>query len=120
MDMLINSVGLMLIAMIIWWFWMSSPKAKVADSQLIDILVEDGVYSPAIIEVPANQQITLRFIRKDASPCAEKVIFDTLDQNLELALSQPTELSLNIADAGEYDFTCEMQMYRGRLIVKAK
>jgi len=120
MDLLINSVGLILIAMIIWWFWMSSPKAKVVDAQLIDILVEDGVYSPANIEVPANQQITLRFIRKDASPCAEKVIFETLDKSLELALGQPTELSLNIADEGEYGFTCEMHMYRGRLIVKAK
>lgn len=120
MDLLINMIGLILIAMIIGWFWMSSPKAKVVNAQLIDILVEDGVYSPAIIEVPANQQITLRFIRKDASPCAEKVIFDKLDKSLELTLGQPTDLSLNIADAGEYDFTCEMQMYRGRLIVKAQ
>lgn len=119
-DILINVSGLMLIAAIVWWFWLSDPEAKRINDQLIEILVEDGVYAPARIEIPANQSVTLRFLRKDASPCAEKVIFEQLDKSLELALSQPTELTLSIAEAGEYAFTCEMQMYRGSLIVRAE
>lgn len=118
-DLMINVLGLMLIAAIIWWFWMSSVKAKTIDnSQLIEILVEDGVYTPARIEVSANKKFTLRFIRKDASPCAEKVLFEGMDKNLVLPLGQPVEIELNLPTSGEFAFTCEMQMYRGSLLVK--
>jgi len=122
-DAIVNAGGIILIVAIIWWFWLSSVKAsQISASQLsgnqpIEIIVEDGVYSPARIEVPSNQELTLRFIRKDASPCAEKVIFTQLDKSLELALNKPTDIKLMIKEAGEYDFSCEMQMYRGRLLV---
>lgn len=118
-DLIINVLGLILITAIIWWFWMSSVKAKTIDSsQLIEILVEDGVYSPARIEVSANKKFTLRFIRKDASPCAEKVLFEGIDKNLVLPLGQPVEIELSLPTSGEFAFTCEMQMYRGSLLVK--
>ena len=119
MTLTVNLIGILIIAAIVWWFWLSSVKAKSIDnSQLIEILVKDGVYSPARIEVRANQNFTLRFIRKDASPCAEKVLFDKLDKILELPLDHSIEITLNIAEAGEYAFTCDMQMYRGSLLVK--
>ena len=115
----VNLIGILIITAIIWWFWLSSVKAKSIDNnQLIEILVEDGVYSPARIEVPVNKKFTLRFIRKDASPCAEKVLFDKLDKTLILPIDQPVEIELNLAEAGEYAFTCDMQMYRGSLLVK--
>lgn len=118
-DLLINVSGLILIVAIIWWFWLSSVKAKTIDnSQLIEILVQDGVYSPARIEVSANKKFTLRFIRKDASPCAEKVLFEGIDKNLVLPLGQPVEIELSLPTSGEFAFTCEMQMYRGSLLVK--
>jgi len=119
-DLLINALGLVLVVAIIWWFWLSQPEAKRVENQLVEILVEDGVYTPPRIKISANQNVTLRFLRKDASPCAEKVIFERLDKSLELSLGQPTELTLSIPEAGEYAFTCDMQMYRGTLVVMPK
>jgi len=117
MDLLVNVGGVILIVLIIWWFWMTSIKTTpVVTSQAIDILVKDGVYTPARIQVPINKSVVLRFTREDASPCAEKVLFSELDHSLELPLGQPAELKLTIRDPGEYHFHCDMQMYRGSLV----
>ncbi|MDH5518003.1 MAG: cupredoxin domain-containing protein [Gammaproteobacteria bacterium] len=118
-DLIVNIMALMLIAAVIWWFWYSTPPAKsVSKNQLVEIVVEDGVYSPARIEVIAGEAFSLRFIRKDATPCAEKVIFERLDKTLELPLNQPVEIELKLIEAGEYAFACDMKMYRGTVLVK--
>ena len=116
---LVNVAGLVLIGLIVWWFWLSKPKAQHAASGVIDVIVDGGVYTPARIEVAAGQPVTLRFLRKDPSPCAEKVLFDDLGVSADLPIGQPVELTITPGKAGEYAFTCQMQMYRGTLAVKA-
>jgi len=116
--MFVNIAGLVLIGLIVWWFWRSKPKARHAAGGVIDVLVEGGVYTPARIEVAAGQPVTLRFLRKDPSPCAEKVLFDDLGVSADLPIGQPVVLTLTPNEAGEHAFTCQMQMYRGTLVVK--
>ena len=116
---LVNLVGLTLIAMIVWWFWLSKPKLqKAAGSEPIEIVVDDGVYTPARIEVPLGKPVTLRFIRKDASPCAEKVLFDDFDISGDLPVGRPYDISFVPDKPGEHEFTCQMRMYRGSLVVR--
>jgi plastocyanin domain-containing protein len=115
---LANLAGVVLIGLIVWWFWMSSPKAERVTSGVIDVLVDGGVYTPARIEVTAGQLVRLRFLRKDASPCAEKVLFDDLGIAADLPIGKPVDITLTPKAAGEYAFTCQMQMYRGTLVVK--
>jgi len=116
---LVNFAGLILVGLIVWWFWLSRPKAQRAvGPQPIEIIVADGVYAPARIEVPVGQSVTLRFLRKDPSPCAQKVIFDALGISSDLPIDKPQELILTPDKAGEYEFTCEMGMYRGKLVVR--
>jgi len=114
----VNVAGLVLVGLIVWWFWLSKPKAQHAARGVIDVLVEGGVYIPARIEVAAGQPVTLRFLRKDPSPCAEKVLFDDLGVSADLPIGQPVELTLTPKSAGDHAFTCQMQMYRGTLVVK--
>lgn len=114
----VNLAGLLAIALIVWWFWLSTPRAQRRSGGVIDVIVADGVYSPARIEVPAGQPVSLRFLRKDPSPCAEQVIFDDLQLSRELPLDTPVELKLNVPAPGEYPFTCQMKMYRGTLVVR--
>jgi len=115
---IVNLGGLILIGLIVWWFWLSQPRTQRATSDVIDIVVDGGVYTPARIEVPAGKPVTLRFLRKDASPCAEKVLFDELGVAADLPVGQPVELTVTAKSAGEYSFTCQMQMYRGTLVAK--
>lgn len=114
---LINLAGILLIGLIIWWFWLSRPALQKAASDTIEIVVENGVYTPARIEIPANRALTLRFLRRDASPCAEKVEFDTLGISEDLPLGASREVRLPPLPAGEVEFTCQMKMYRGMLVV---
>ena len=114
----VNIAGLILIGLIVWWFWLSKPKAQRVAGRVIDVLVDGGVYAPARIEVAAGRPVTLRFLRKDPSPCAEKVLFDELGVAADLPLNEPVFVFLPPAKRGEYAFTCQMQMYRGTLVVK--
>lgn len=114
---LINIIGILFIGLIIWWFWLSRKKAKRIDSSVITIEVKDGVYFPARIEVPANRDVTLIFLRKDPSTCAEYVLFDTLNIYAKLPLNEKHQIVLRQLKPGKYAFTCQMKMYRGELIV---
>jgi plastocyanin domain-containing protein len=85
---------------------------------VIDVIVEGWVHTSARIEVAAGQPVRLRFLSKDPSPCAQKVLFDDLGVAADLPVGQPVELTLTPNEAGEYAFTCQMQMYRGTLVVR--
>ncbi|MDH5692722.1 MAG: cupredoxin domain-containing protein [Gammaproteobacteria bacterium] len=120
MTLIVNVVGLLLILGIIWWFWIAKPKSRLVESkgEFIDIIVENGVYSPAAIKTGSGEPINLRFIRKDASPCAEKVLFNSLGKTWDLSLGKATYVQFDALDKGVYEFTCQMGMYRGRLIIE--
>lgn len=50
MIWLINLSGLALMALIVWWFWLSGAgKPRRATHGAVDIIVDDGVYEPAVI-----------------------------------------------------------------------
>jgi len=75
-------------------------------------------FTPARIEVKAGMPVTLRFLRKDPSPCAEKVLFDDLGVAVDLSIGKPTDVTITPDKPGEYEFTCQMRMYRGVLVVR--
>lgn len=114
----VNAAGFTLIGFIVWWFWLSRPVPQRADAAPITVVVEDGVYSPARIEIAQGRPVVLRFLRKDPSPCAAKVIFSELGVSADLPVGKEHEVYLEPPPPGEYEFTCEMHMYRGSLLVK--
>ncbi|GAA5443273.1 hypothetical protein Misp06_01449 [Microbulbifer sp. NBRC 101763] len=118
---LVNLVGLLLIVGIVWWFWLG-PKRKankaMPTADKLQILVKDGVYEPDHIRLPAGRAATLHFLREDPSPCSEWVLFPDLEVSAELTLHRDTPVILPAANPGEYPFTCQMQMYRGTLILE--
>ncbi|MGI0116061.1 cupredoxin domain-containing protein [Zooshikella sp. RANM57] len=115
---LVNVLGIGLIGLIVWWFWLYKPTKAIMDSSKSIIIVDNGVYEPANIKLKANQSTILRFLRKDASPCAEMVLFPDLDISETLPLNKTTEIKLPALNTGEYSFHCQMQMYRGVLVVE--
>ena len=56
MIVIINVFAIAIILFIIWWFWLSKPKAsKAIHSNEFDITVESGIYTPSIIEADKEQ-----------------------------------------------------------------
>ncbi|PKG80813.1 plastocyanin [Colwellia sp. 75C3] len=117
--MMINIAGLVLISLIIWWFWLYKPKeVEVSSTNDIKIVVNNGVYQPARIKIKAGQQTVIQFIRKDSSPCASMVLFPDVEITQELPFNGNKSVLLPPMKSGEYPFHCQMQMYKGILIVE--
>jgi plastocyanin domain-containing protein len=114
---IINIVGVLLIALIVWWFWLYKPNETSASKDLV-IDVENGVYTPAHIKLAANQATDIVFNRKDPAPCAEMLQVPAFDISETLALNKQTRIHLPAMPAGEYDFHCQMQMYKGKIHVQ--
>ena len=118
-SMLVNIAGILAIIFIVWWFWLAKPKPKISQqNDVIEIIAENGVYSPSSIQADKSQPLTLRFVRKDATPCAEKVVFAALNLSTDLPLNEPQDITLTIDQPGTYEFTCQMGMYRGKLLIQ--
>ncbi|MFT6209108.1 MAG: plastocyanin domain-containing protein [Colwellia sp.] len=120
--LIINLVGLGLIVLIIWWFWLyKAPSTQVSDEQYkseITLVVADGIYQPAHISLLEDKPQVITFIRKDASPCAATVLFPDLEISADLPLNKAVSVQLPAMKKGEYAFHCQMKMYNGTVVVK--
>jgi plastocyanin domain-containing protein len=116
--LIVNAAGIALIALIVWWFWLYKPREVDLDNGAVVVVVENGSYQPAHIKLMANQATELHFLRKDPSPCAEMLLLPDLNISENLPLNKPKTIGLPPLEAGEYDFHCQMQMYRGSLKVE--
>ena len=58
-DASVNLADLAILGLIFWWFWLSRPVARRLEDTPITIVAEDGVYSPAHIEVSRGWLIVL-------------------------------------------------------------
>lgn len=115
---LINLIGLLLIALIIWWFWLYKPPQPVEVRDQVTVTVIDGTYQPARIKIAAHQSVSIEFLLDDSSPCASTVVFPQLDISQELAIGKKRSIIIPALEQGEYIFHCPMLMYRGALIVE--
>ncbi|MAT95407.1 MAG: plastocyanin [Halioglobus sp.] len=116
--LLINIAGVALIALIVWWFWLYKAREVALDDDDLVIVVENGTYTPARIRLAANQAAELHFLRKDASPCSEMLLLPELEISESLPMNKSKSIKLPPMAEGEYDFHCQMQMYRGVLKVE--
>jgi len=114
---LVNTGGLLLIGLIVWWFWLYRTKGVDLGAGGNTVVVADGIYQPARLNLPSGQPVTLEFLRRDASPCAETVLFPDLEISASLPVGKPRQVALPALAPGVYPFHCQMQMYRGELHV---
>ena len=117
--LIINLIGLALIGLVVWWFWLYKPvKAVDASVEVVTVVVNDGIYEPSRIKILAGKKTTLQFFRKDGSPCAATVLFPEFEISEDLPLEVNKSVELPPMSSGEYLFHCPMKMYTGTLIVE--
>jgi plastocyanin domain-containing protein len=83
----------------------------------VSVIVKGG-YQPRSIVVKAGRPVRLTFTRKEASSCGEELVFPDFGKREHLPENQAVAVDINPEKPGEYDFTCGMNMYRGKLIVE--
>ncbi len=119
--LLVNLGGLGLIALIVWYFWLSSssaaPAAVTAGGVQETRIIVKGGYSPDTIRVEAGRPVRLIFDRQEASPCSERVVLDAFGLSAELPTGNDVPIEFTPTEPGEYEFACQMGMLRGKVIV---
>lgn len=115
-QVIVTVVGIGGIAFTYWFFLMRNVRAvSVTDS--VDITV-DGGYSPEVIEIPKGKTTKLTFTRRDPSSCLEEVVLSDFKIRKHLPLNQKTTIEVTPQKTGEFIFSCGMNMYHGKIIVK--
>lgn len=119
---IVTIVGFIFIVGIAWFFWgpkKGGSRAEVSTSgyQEAKILVKGG-YTPDTIFVQTGRPVRLEFLREDKSACAEMVVFPDFQKSVTLPIGEKVTVELLPNRAGSYPFSCQMGMYRGKLVVK--
>jgi plastocyanin domain-containing protein len=81
------------------------------------VLVKGG-YTPDVIVVQHGKPVRLNFRREETAVCSEKVIFADFGKSALLPEGETVPVEFLPERPGEYEFSCEMGMLRGKLIVE--
>lgn len=115
-KILVTIFGLIGIIFTYWFFLMKKDKEVLA-SENIDVIV-DGGYSPSLVSIKKGQKTTLNFLRKDENSCLEQVLFPDFKIKKFLPLNKIIPIEIIPKNSGEYEFSCEMNMFHGKVVVK--
>ena len=108
--------GLFAMGFIAWFFLLKNEKEVRAENS-IDIVVEGG-YTPEVISVPRGKTTKLNFIRKDPTACLDEVVLGDFKIRRKLPLNRKVTVEIIPQKTGEYSYSCAMNMYHGKIIVK--
>ena len=75
-------------------------------------------FEPAKLTIPAGRAVTLAITRENEPNCGGQVVFPDLGIKRNLPPGSTVLIELPAQAAGEYRFSCGMNMYRGLLVVK--
>ena len=115
-KILVTIVGIVGIVLT-YWFFLMKREGGIAVTDSIDIIVEGG-YSPEVISIPKGKTTKINFIRKDPSSCLEEVVLGDFKIRKHLPLNQKVTIELTPQQSGEFGYSCGMNMYHGKIIVK--
>ena len=121
-DILVILGGLALIGGIAWFFWgprQGGVRAATTSSgyQEAMVLVKGG-YAPDVIVVQHGKPVRLSFRREETSACSEMVVFNDFGKSAKLPEGETVPIEFLPEKPGEYEFTCQMGMFRGKLVVE--
>ena len=113
--------GIVLIGFILWYFFGDRERTVAQEGeggvQQVKIVVKGG-YSPDLIVVKQNRPVRLDFYRDETASCSEEVIFGDFGIARPLPAFRTTSIEFTPDKAGEFTFTCGMNMLRGKLVVE--
>jgi len=119
---IVDVVGLGLIGFIVWFFWLVKTKGVRASLssggyQEQMVLVKGG-YTPDVIVVERGTPVRLNFVRRESEACSEMVLLPAFHKSAHLPQGQVVPVEFMPNEPGEYEFACQMGMFRGRILVE--
>ncbi len=115
-------LGLALIGGIAWFFW--GPRKEGVRAALTSsgyqeaMILMKGGYTPDVIIVQHGKPVRLNFRREETAACSEMVVFDAFGKSASLPTGETVPVEFLPEKPGEYEFSCQMGMFRGKVIVE--
>jgi plastocyanin domain-containing protein len=109
-----------LIALVLWYFFGEREAVAATESagvQQVKITVKGG-YSPDVVRVKQGRPVRLDFFRDETASCSETVVFGDFGIARDLPAHRTTAVEFTPDRAGEFTWTCGMNMLRGKLVVE--
>lgn len=115
--------GVVLAAFVAWFFWVKPSKGTeattVSDGFQEQMILVKGGYTPDTVRVKAGRPVRLLFRREETAMCSERVVIPDFERAADLPTGQVIPIEFVPSDPGEHEFTCQMGMLRGRILVEA-
>ena len=92
------------------------PRRTPSSPASVQVRVQGG-FEPDTIVARAGEPLRLVFRREETASCSERVVFPAFGRSAMLPPFQDVALELLPEQEGEYEFTCQLGLLRGRLIV---
>jgi plastocyanin domain-containing protein len=121
-QIIVTLGGIAAVGWVIWYFFLGERERVRATAgsggvQQIQVRVKGG-YDPDVIVVEKGRPVRLEFYRDETSGCSDTVVLGDFGIARPLPPFKTTPVEFTPKKAGEFTFTCGMNMLRGRLIVE--
>lgn len=121
-EYLVIAGGIATVIGIAWFFWgprTGGARAAVTPGgyQEAMVLVKGG-YTPDVIIVQHGKPVRLNFRREETAACSEMVVFGDFNKSAKLPAGETVPVEFLPEKPGEYEFSCQMGMLRGKLVVE--
>lgn len=122
MSWIVTIGGLIIIAAIAWFFWGPRRGGSLAQTdasgyQEAHILVKNG-YNPSRIVVQSGKPVRFEFTRVETGACDGMVVFPDFEKSATLPAGKKVIVELPAMKPGSYNFSCQMGMFKGKIIAK--
>ena len=115
-KIIVTALGFIGVIFTVWFFLMKKEK-QVAVVDEVDIIVNGG-YSPEVISIPVWKITKINFTRTDPTDCLSEVVLGDFKIKKELPINQKVTVEIKPEKIGEYVYSCGMNMYHGKIVVK--
>jgi Cu+-exporting ATPase len=119
-DLVVIAGGIILIIFLLWFFFgPKTGKAAVFQAGVQEATIRvEGAYQPNRITLQAGVPARLKFDRREATDCSNRVVLPDFGISRALPAFATTSIEFTPQEAGEYSFACAMNMYRGTILVE--
>lgn len=87
------------------------------ETQTATVKVTSKGFEPGVLNLQIHIPARITFIREVERTCATEVVIDEYEIERELPLNEPVVVEFIPSRSGEFDFSCGMDMFGGKLVV---
>lgn len=120
-DRIVAVAGGLGLILFLYFFFFGRRRATAAiagaTGQRAEIVVSGG-YRPDLIVAKKGVPLTLVFDRRESSPCSDEIVLPEFGIRRALPAHLRTEIVLLPTRAGEFPFSCGMNMLHGTIRVE--